>query len=59
MTKEEFKEARKTLGMTQTQMGDRLYKTRQQISNYENGKTRVPELVIGYVIHLVGEKKSG
>jgi len=45
MTKEEFKELRLKLNLTQQQLANYLHKTERQIRNYELGKHPVPYLV--------------
>jgi transcriptional regulator with XRE-family HTH domain len=42
MTHTEFKEIRAKSGLTQTEFGKRLFKTRDSIAKYESGKFTIP-----------------
>ncbi len=45
MTPEEFKRKQSALGWTNAKMAGHLRKTAQSISNYRNGRQRIPEHV--------------
>lgn len=52
MTPKELKTARQSLGLTQTQLAERLRTTRMTITRYECGMRRIPGLVQVAIKHL-------
>ena len=57
MAPDEFRAARKALGLSQAQMAERLGKAKSGVQRYEAGQTPVPQTVRKLVVRMLAEKE--
>jgi len=58
MTKEQFIDAQDELGLNNAQLGAKLFKCAQSVSNYRTGRQKVPRSVEAAIKLLVAQKRD-